>query len=81
MHYQNLPHERGIFKVSFMISFQLILILSLSVCISVYEIYSVKPSHLTQTMFYVELDSEAANTAHCYHLKSGTIYPQSNCVS
>ena len=57
-------------------SFQLILILSLCLCVSIYELYSKKPSHFTENMIYVKLDHEAANTADSYHLKSGIIYSQ-----
>ena len=72
IHYQNLFHQLGIFKVPFMNSFQLFLILSLCVCICIYEFSSLKPSH-----FYVfKVNSKAANTAHSYHLKSCTIYSQ-----
>ena len=39
----------------------------------IYEFYSIKPSHLTETKIYVKLDPKAANTAHSYHLMSGTI--------
>ena len=38
----------------------------LSVCICIYEFYSIKPSHFTETKVYVKLDPYAANTAHTY---------------
>ena len=47
--------------------------LLLSVCICIYEFYSIKPSHFTETKIYVKLDPKAVNTAHSYNLKSGTI--------
>ena len=49
-------------------SFQLIIILSLSLCIFIYELYLIKLSDFTDTMIYVKLDLEAGNTAHSYHL-------------
>ena len=39
----------------------------LSVCTFIYEPYSIKP-YFTETMIYVKLDAEAANTAHSYYL-------------
>ena len=45
----------------------------LSLCIYIYEFYSIKLSHFTEAKIYVKLDRKAANTAHSYHLKSGTI--------
>ena len=45
----------------------------LSVCICIYEFYLKKPSHFTETKIYVKLDLKAANNAHSYHLKPGTI--------
>ena len=59
--------------VSFINSFQLILSLSLWVCISLSELYSIKPFYFTENMIHVKLDPEAANTADSYHLKSGRI--------
>ena len=59
-----------------------ILSLSVSLCICIYEFYSIKPSHFTKTKIYVKLDPKAANNAQSYYLKSGTIthngviYPQ-----
>ena len=60
-------------------SFQLILILSLCVCISLYELYSIKPSYFTENMIYVT--ENLRRTADSYHLKSGTIYSQWNYLS
>ena len=57
-------------------SFQFILILSVCVCKSIYEFYSIKPFYFTENLIYVKLDPEAANTGDSYHLKSGSIYSQ-----
>ena len=53
----------------------------LSLCIFIYEFYSIKPSHFTSTKIYIKLDLKEANTAHSDRLKSGTIYSQWNCLS
>ena len=61
--------------------FQFILILSLSLYKSIYELYLIKPFYLTENTIYVKLDPEAANTADSYYLKSGSIYSQWNYLS
>ena len=52
-----------------------------SLCIFIYEFYSVKPFHFTSTKIYVKLDLMAASTAHSDRLKSGIIYSQWNYLS
>ena len=49
-------------------SFQLVVILSLCVCIFIYELYLIKLSDFIDTMIYVKLDFEAENTAHHDHV-------------
>ena len=61
--------------------FQFILILSLSLYKSIYELYLIKPFYLTENTIYVKLHPEAANTADSYYLKSGSIYSQWNYLS
>ena len=66
--FQNSFHKLSLISLS----------LSLSLCICIYEFYSIKPSDITENKIYVKVDLKAANTAHPYHLKSGTIYSQWN---
>ena len=40
----------------------------LSVCIFIYELYSIKPSYFTETMINVKIDPKTANTEHSDHL-------------
>ena len=55
--------------------------LFLSLCICIYEFYSIKPCHFTETKIYVKLDSKDAKTASSYHIKPGTIYAQWNYLT
>ena len=55
--------------------------LSLSLCLSIYEIYSIKYSYFTENVIYFKLDLETPNTADSYHRKPGTIYSQWNYLS
>ena len=57
------------------------MILSVPMGICIYEFYSIKPSSFNETKIYVKLEPKAANTAHSYYLKSGTIYSQQNFLS
>ena len=81
IYFQNFSHYLGIFKVPFMNSFQPFMILSVPVGICIYEFYSINPSYFSETKIYAKLERKAANTAHSYYLKSGTIYSQQNFLS
>ena len=50
-------------------------------CIFIYEFYSVKPSHFTETKIYVKLEPINANLAHSSYLPSAIIFSQWNYLS